>query len=602
VYNIGGAICINGQVDIDLLRQAINLLIVESDALKLLFREHKYQVFQFVGQKEFPEMEFVDFSGQENAKQHIQQWLEKTFRKPFNLDGKHYLYHYALLKESDTCFHLMGKYHHLISDGLSSKIASDRISELYNGLLENYLTGNIPKENSQAASYTDFIELQNIYVDSSTWQRDADYWAKQLPYLSPPLVEKRYSGDNQQKTQSKTKLPQANIYRFKLEDDFYQELQLFATQYKSSSYHLLLVALGLYFGRVYQRDDILFGVPSLNRSGARFKAVLGMFIGMSPLLLEIKKDLPIGELLKSCGATLRQLYRHQRYPLGAIGKRLEIMRNKRDTLFDLVVSYERQEYASDYGGANITGQQLFSGVARYPLAVTICEFHQNQGVEVVFEGAENAFSQTDLMSLGKRIKALLRQIILAPEKQVSEFNLLTERDNDLLFSQFNQLHYNEVKLNMSAPDTNNFLQIFKAQVEARPDAIALEYLQQQYSYRKLDEWSNRLAHYLIEQGAKAEQIIALYLPRCSEMIVAILAVLKSGAAYLPIDPDLPLARIKKILSQSQSTAVLTMAELQPRLSSLHKDIIALDLLKQELQFYPNYRPDLQKYYHAGPVQ
>ncbi|MFK5984638.1 MAG: amino acid adenylation domain-containing protein [Pseudomonadota bacterium] len=564
MYNIGGSICIKGQINIDLLRQAINQLIIESDSLRLLFIEKAGKVYQFLGQENFPEMEFIDFSNQKNSGNKIQQWLKQTFSKLFTINNTQYLYHYALLKESDNCFHLMGKFHHLIFDGLSSKIASDKLADIYNALLNNSIEG-FSNQNKKSFLYSDYIDLQQQYLQSKSWLIDEQYWLEHIPVLPEPLLPIRYPKflHSLQKIKKRTyQLPKTNIHKVNFDKLYYSKIKSFASSHNSSAYHVFLLILGLYFSRNCQRDDILMGIPSLNRSGKRFKEVLGMFSTLSPLLLKVNKDSTFIQLMENCGITLRKMYRHQRFPLSDIIKHLKLLQHNRDSLFDIVVSYERHEYSSQYGGVKMLGEQLFSGEARYPLAMIICEFSQDSGVEVVFEAAETVFSQTDLKLLGKRFQNLLFQVLELPDQKISDFNTLTENEDYFIYKKFNHLFDNTTNKDNTTTNPQSFLELFASQVRNTPDITALEYLDAFYSYRQLDKWSNRLAHYLVKEGAQAEQIIALCLPRCSEMIVAILAILKSGAAYLPIDPDLPEARILKIVNQAKPLLTLKLEDIQ----------------------------------------
>jgi NRPS condensation-like uncharacterized protein len=252
------------------------------------------------------------------------------------LEKKKSLSQFTLIKESTDHYYLLTKYHHIIADGWTTKVVIARLAELYNALLQNRPIPNAPQQN-----YVNYVKQEQEYLASDAYQRDANYWMSALPALPPPLIEKRYP------TTHNESLPKANIHRFALSRSFYNRINQFAQAHKSTTYHVLLSTLALYFSRITQQNEIVIGVPSLNRSGARFKDVPGMFVSLSPLSLHVDISDDINQLMKTCGKTLREAYRYQRFPLGAICKRLEIMRNKRDTLFDLVLSYERQEYSME---------------------------------------------------------------------------------------------------------------------------------------------------------------------------------------------------------------------------------------------------------------
>lgn len=572
VYNIGGYLSFDDEIDYKLLEKAISQLILENDALRLAFYEESGHILQSISEAKTFTLEFIDFSSSKNPKHAAQEWLNHSFQQPFLLEQKNSLSQFAFIKESTKRSYLLTKYHHIIADGWTTKVVIARLAELYNALLQNHQITNAPQH-----SYFDYVKQEQEYLASDAYQRDANYWMSALQTLPPSLIEKRYPI-----TQNEP-LPKANIHKFTLSRLFYNSINLFAQDHKSTTYHVLLSALALYFSRTTQQNEIVIGIPSLNRNGARFKDVLGMFVSLSPLTLDVDISGDINQLMKTCGKTLREVYRHQRFPLGTICKRLEIMRNKRDTLFDLVLSYERQEYSMPFGNAAISAHQQFNGVARYPLAVTICEFHDLHDVDIVMEGAENAFTCQDLDMLGNRIQLILEQMISRPQTLISAIDLLPANEKYLLFEQLNNT-------TTKTPLALSVTQQFRHQAALNPDAIAVEYSATKLSYRQLDLLSDHHAQPLIHLGASANKIVAICLPRCPEMIMGILAVLKTAAAYLPIDPDTPTERITEILRQSKALALLSVNEQKQRLSALHPHLLILDEPLDHLESHPDTVP------------
>ncbi|NOR69016.1 MAG: amino acid adenylation domain-containing protein, partial [Methylomarinum sp.] len=296
----------------------------------------------------------------------------------------------------------------------------------------------------------------------------------------------------------------------------------------------------------------------------------GIFISLSPLLLQIPQTENAYQILQNCRTRLRELYRHHRFPLGDISKRLKLLQNGRDTLFDLVLSYEKHEYSAPYGNATISAKQQFSGVARYPLAVTICEFSEIDDVEIIFEGAENCFSTQDLQFLADRLQLILQQMLNHPQKPANELNLLTKNDENIIFSHFN---HKKTHHQQSLPSV---VQLFQQQAINNASKTAVEFQKLTLSYQQLDQLSNQLATHLINQGIKSNDIVAICLPRSMEMIIGLLAILKASAAYLPIPIDIPDERISNILQQSKAQALLTLSHFKPRLSLLNSNTIFIN--------------------------
>jgi amino acid adenylation domain-containing protein len=558
VYNIGGYLRIDGEIDVELLKKAFKQLVLENEALRTSVYQENENIWQLVSDENTLELEFIDFSDKEESEIQAREFTKTVFCQPFLLEKNEKLTLFTLIKIKNDLHHLLTKYHHIVSDGWTTKVFISRLGELYNALLENRLP-EIPT----SQCYADYVQQEQHYFTSDAYQRDSDYWFSVVPTLPRPLIEKRYSITRNEF------LPKANIYTFPLKRTFYNQLTQFAQNQKSTTYHVLLSALAIYFSRTTQQNEIVIGTPSLNRSGSKFKDVLGMFVSLSPLVLNVDLAGDSNQIMKTCGKALRESFRHQRFPLGDICKRLEMMRNKRDTLFDLVLSYEKQEYAMPYGKAAISGHQLFNGIARYPLAVTICEFHDLHDVEVILEGAENAFTLQDLEMLGNRLQWILTQMVENPQTPICDIDLLPANEKQILLEHFNPPSEKE-------PFTTSVIQQFQQHVTLNPEAIALECKTAKLTYQQLDLLSHQHVQRLIDFGAKTNKIIAICLPRCPEMIIGMLAILKSNAAYLPINSDTPTERITEILQQSKAIALLCIAEDKKRFSTLHSNLLVLD--------------------------
>ena len=557
LYNIGGTLTIKGKVDYKCLSEAIQYLANESDALRMTITSQPPIKQKLLDKLTF-ELEFIDFSLRSSPEEKAQQWLDNNFKQPFELNKNDLLWHFALIKENEHRYYLMTKYHHLIADGWSTTVVIARLAEIYNALLKNN-----PIKKKLSFCYSDFIKQEQKYINSSAYQSDDKYWRNILPKVPSTLITPRYP------TTSNNPLPKAHIHKFKIKRKFYDEINTFSFHNKSTAYHTFLTALAIYFSRIYQRKEILIGVPSLNRSGARYKDVLGMFISMSPLVLSVSQSKNTNHILQNCTNRLRELYRHRRFPLADTCKRLKLLQSGQNTLFDIVLSYEKHDYSAAYGTASVIAKQQFSGVARFPLAVTICEFSNVDDVEVIFEGAENCFTAEDLQFLADHMLLILQQMLNEPNKPVSAINLLTLHDKKIIFDSFNQ------KKSMHE-DMPSVIELFQQQVKTQANKTAIEFTNLKVSYQQLDQSSSQLAHHLLNQGIKANDIIAICLPRSIEMIIAILAILKSSAAYLPIPTDIPDKRINNILKQSQCSILLTLSKNQVRLSNSETQIICID--------------------------
>lgn len=560
MYNIGGSVTIFGTVDPLLLQESLQQLVNESQALRLRIESTDGVPKQSERTYLQLELPVIDFSKSADAAGNAEKWLITEFQKPFIMHDDTVFWCFALVKISDKKFVLLTKYHHLIADGWTTKIVIDRLSELYNVFLRNE-----PLPAAVSATYLDFVAKEYAYLHSAQFARDESFWQKNLPILPEPLILQKYQSNSQFST------PRSHIYRVKLQREFYDALQQWASQQQATIYHVLLSGLAVYFARAQQQQQITVGVPVLNRSGALFKQVLGMFVSLSPLLINIEVEKSPKEIVSQLTAAIRQLHKHQRYPLSAIHQRLKLLKNKRDSLFDLVLSYEHQEYMGRFGDAQIKATQLFSGVARYPLAVTVCEFNATADIELVLEGAETCFNPQELAWLGDRFKYVLQQFMELENLPVSEIDLVPAAEKSFIVDHFNQ--------QQTEPEFVSILDQFRHWVMQTPEAIAIRQHGYQLSYQQMDHLSDHLGRELQQRNCSVGDLIAVCMPRCIEAIISLLAILKIRGVYLPIDHDCPLERISSMLCRSQASALLVISSAIPPLTPCHENTISVDQLQ-----------------------
>ncbi|MCQ8105210.1 amino acid adenylation domain-containing protein [Methylomonas sp. SURF-2] len=561
VYNIGGRLAIYGEVDHALLRKALRQLVAENAALRLSIGQCGDGPRQTVRGYLAVELPLLDFSRAERPEAAAEDWLKEQFKQAISFEEHGIYWQFALLKISDSHYALLTKYHHLIADGWSTKIVIHRLAELYNALL----TG-MEAPAAETNSYLDFVADEARYLNSRAFQDDARFWQAALPSLPEALIRRKYPGNG------RAGAARAHIHRASLSRAFYDSLRQWAGQHRAGIYHVLLGALAGYFARVQQQDCITVGLPALNRSGARYKNVVGMFASLSPLPIQIDSELSLTALLRHTARTVRQVHKHQRYPLSALHQRLQCLKNQREGLFDLVLSFEKQDYTVRFGDAEVSARQLCSAYALYPLAVTVCEFNPTDDVDLIFEGAETCFTPVELELLAGRLQWVLQQFIDSPEMLVRDVDLVPAAEKQLIFQRFNAAE--------SAPGFNGVIRQFSAWVERTPEAIALSQHGRCLTYRMLDRLADRLAGQLQRRHIGAGDIVAVCMPRCVESMLSLLAIFKLRVVYLPVDIDSPGERIQEILRQSGAAALLTIGS-EKQLFPMHRVCLCVDRLEGE---------------------
>ena len=546
--NIGGAGFIDGPFDLALFRQALQQLVDENEALRLVPLVEGGQLLL----PEWPaELEMVDISGAGEPLPAMRAWWTQRIAEPFAFDRRP-PWRFALLHHSEQLHGLSIQFHHLIMDGWGTSRIMQRWAELYNALAEGQ-----PAPATSDPGYRSFIAESVEYRASPAFARDGEFWAEQLRQMPPPLFLRRFPAS------TNGQLPAAHLYCQPLPRSAFISLAAFAVEQGTTVFALLIAVFATYLARAGEvRDEVIIGLPSLNRGGKRYRDTPGMFVGVFPLVVKMAPQMNFGDLLQAVSQALKTAVRHQRYPLSELARRLELIRHRRDSIFDVLFSFERQDYDLHFGAGKSFGAcQTFSGLARYPLGITLCEFQAGQDVELHLEASPEFFSAAELGWLGQRLAQLAEALVSDTERPLDEFPLTASEE----LAALQRLAGLPLPLGLGEA---SYVEQFRRQAAFSPQACALVREGCCLDYAALDGWSDALAGRLRNLGAGANKIVALAIERSPAMVAALLAIGKAGAAFLPLDPDAPLARLEGILADAGAIALLVQPELAGRFAAL----------------------------------
>jgi len=554
--NIGGGGYLVGVLNVDLFKKALHRLVAECDALRLVPQEDGSQILLPTFD---PSLEVVDVSSQNDPKETMRQWWQNRIHDPFVFDKKTPPWRFTLLHANDELHGLTTQFHHMIMDGWGTSLVTARWSEIYNAF-----NAGVEPAPYTSPPYVEFIQESNNYKNSEAFVRDAVFWQSQLPTLPAPLMDRKYANARSHQ------LPASRLAIQRLTRSDYTRLEQHAAEQGYSPFNFFLAALALYFARINHFTEVVIGVPALNRGGRRFKNTPGMFVGVLALKIQVAPDTTVTDLLAHCAVVLRAALRHPRYLLSELSRSLQLIRHGRDALFDVLLSFERQYYDATFGYANpLDARQLFSGIARYPLGVTVCEFHSDQDIELIVDASSACFAAGEAELLGHRLWHLTQTIMSQPKTMVQDIDILPPEERwDLLHG---------IQQNTACHrKTQPYISLFEHQCALRPEATALVWDGGIMNYATLNGCACQLAHRLRPLGAGRDKLVALAIERSPEMVIAILAIAKAGAAFLPLDPDAPLERLTDIVQQSGAVSLLLQAPPQDRLAALHSQSLIID--------------------------
>ena len=554
--NIGGCGFLEGRLDVARYREALRLLVAETEALRLVPRRTGGQLLLDYFE---PTLELVQLPADAPPRAAMREIWQETMREPFALDGAP-PWRFILVRADDTLHGITIQFHHAVMDGWGTTRIARRWSEIYNALT----AGNAPAIVA-SGDYRAFIAAGQTYRRSPAFEADAAFWREQWPDIPPPLIpRKRQRG-------SAAGLGLAWVTHQPIERAAFSQSHAVAAALGVTPFVVMLAAVVWHYAALRKLTEVVVGVPTMNRSSPRERATPGMFVGVFALRIAVDEAATVRQFLASVSAALRLALPHSRYPLSELSRELQVLQSRRDALFDVLLSFERQDYSVAFGeAALVDSRQLFSGVARYPLGVTVCEFGPQQDLELVLEASADCFEPREVEYLARRILHVAGALVAAPDTPLREIDILPPAEREaLLFG----LHSEVARIDEPVP----FVCAFEQQAAMRPDAIALVWAGGQMRYGELDTRARGLAARLLAAGAGPGSIVALALERSPDWVAAVLAIAKICAAFLPLDTDAPLARLGEIISDSEAPVLLVNASNAGRFSGLHQRVLVVDV-------------------------
>ncbi|HEX8620257.1 MAG TPA: amino acid adenylation domain-containing protein, partial [Thermoanaerobaculia bacterium] len=526
-YNITLALRLHGPLDVDALQRALDALIARHEILRTTFTAGDDDAGQVVAAAGAMQLE-VEEAGEVD----LQERAAREAAKPFDLQCGPLLR--GVLRRVDAREHeLIVVMHHIISDGWSHGVMVRELRALYSG-------ESLPPLPLQ---YADFAQWQRARLQGELLDAQRDYWTERLrglervdllPPDKPRPAEARGRGA---------------AHRFAFSREEAHALQELARRHDVTLFMTLLAAFAAVLQRSGGATDVAIGVPVANRTRAELESLIGFFVNTLVLRIDASGDPLFPQLLARVRETALGAFAHQDIPFEMLVETLQPERDRaRHPLFQVMfVLQNTPGGAVEIPGLQIEAENIESGVSKFDLTLLMEE--SPDGLLAVFEYDRDLFEPATIERLAARLQAFCAELVREPQRALSQLQALPPAELQTLRD------WSSGGVTQTNP-ARTLADAFERQVEQTPDAQALVFETTRLTYRQLNEAANRLAHHLRKRGAGPEAIVALTFERSAEMVIAILATLKAGAAYLPLDPSYPAERLAFMRADSGSTIAL----------------------------------------------
>lgn len=551
VYKVGECIEIYGPVDPVLFEAALRRVVEEVDSLHVRFAEDSDGPRQIVGP--LPEwlLPVVDVSEEPDPQVTAENWIATDVARPMDL-AHGPLFSYALIKVEPALFWWYQGYHHIVMDGFSFSLVARRVAEVYTALVQ----GMAYKQNV-FGSLRQLLDSDSDYRASEQFANDRKYWTERFADRPEPA---RLVGRS-------SRTPETFVHRTSfLSSSGVEGLRVAAHRAGVRWTRVVIAATAVYVHRLTGARDVVVGLPVTARQGPELKRIPGMVSNVVPLRLSVRSDMSPSFLIRQVAEELSEITIHQRYRGEDLQRDLGLSGNV-GTFFAPLVNVMSFDRDLRFAGYRAAARNISAGFI--DLSFIVRSRGDCSGLRIDFDAHPEVCGAEDLAAHQQRFLRLLETITVAdPDQPISRIDLLTPEERHRLL-----VEYNDTAVPIPAV---SLPVLFQTQVHATPEALAVVCGDTTLNYAQLNAGANRLAHALIAKGVGPEQIVALALPRSANMIVAVLAVLKAGAAYLPLDPDYPSERITFMLTDAApallvTTTMITRVPDTPGLSRLVLD-------------------------------
>ncbi len=522
INNIVGYLKFDKKANISAIEDAFNLFINKNDSFKLQFTVVDDVPKQFLCDYPNTKIEKIFI----NKKSELEDFEKNFPLKTFDiLDG--FLFKSTILLFHDGSAILALNIHHLISDAWTMSLCLEQIYNNYNSIVKK-----LPKFEFSNPSYIEFIKKQSEYEKSEKYSKDKNYWENKFSSI-PGLLTYRSGVE-----------PSINANRkiFTFDKVLIKKIGKYCKRNSISDYVFLLSIFGVYFRNISNSNKFVIGNPVLNRSNFKEKNTTGLFVSTMPFIFDINDNETFGNLCKSVALSQMEMYRHIQYPYQDILTFLKEKYGFADKLYDVIFSFQNRSIPTYCKWLHNRAQSESLQIHFKSLS------KEKDSLSIHYDYLTDIFSDSDIDFLNLRILSLINQVLDNDNILVSNMEIISKKEKKLL-NKFNSTKSFYLR-------SSNIVKEFEKIVNRFPNKTAVVDSKNSYTYKELNNKANFLAKKIINLNLSSN-VIAFAMSRSIDIYVAILAILKSGHTYMPIDIEYPIDRINFMLKNSSCDLLIT---------------------------------------------
>ncbi|HXQ71610.1 MAG TPA: amino acid adenylation domain-containing protein, partial [Pyrinomonadaceae bacterium] len=570
-YNIASAAKIDARLNVEALRQAFQMLVAEHPVLRTTFTTVDGQPVQRVNER--MEIAFQEQNAEEWSDETLQACLSEEAERPFDLE-RGPLVRVNLFHKSEDRHVLMLTLHHIITDFWSLALLARELGTRYSSLVAN----DSPAIARPAMQFSDYVLAEERFLNSSAAESQLSYWEQRLQdapnVLNLPADHPR---------------PPARTYRgasqlFSLNADLTRRLKALSRSCDTTLYTTLLSAFNVLLHRYTSQDDLVVGSPNAGRNRAETSAVQGYFVNTLVMRNDLSGDPTFTNLLDRVRTNVLSAFAHQDIPFSMLVEKLQPQRDaSMSPLFNVMFVLQKSPMQDEHdltvfglgeggaristGGLTLESIRLERQVSHFDLTLMLTE--AGDELKGTLKYSTDLFAADRIQRMAAHLTTILEEIARYPSQRISQLAMLPQDERRQLLIDWNST-------TSDFPANDCLAHVFEEQARRVPGREAVIFNEDVLTYDQLNRRANQLAHHLRSLGVGPEARVGLFLERSVDVIVGLLAILKAGAAYVPLDPAAPQDRLAYVLSDADVRVLLTMRHLSERVPAREMHVISLD--------------------------
>jgi len=560
-FNLSSRLTLKGAFDKDVLQRSVNQLTQRHEALRTTFSSDGSM--QYIAKDIGVNFSYVDLSELDNStgEEMLAEICEEDVRTAFDLvNGP--LIRFHIVRTRPDQHEIIMSVHHIICDGWSFGVLLKDLAAFYSANVK----GEQPSL-TDPLQFRDFVDIQNENLEI-VGSSSKEYWQSQykesIPVLELPTDYPR----------PRNRSYDGGYRRLKLDNNIFKGVQKFASEQRSTTFGVLMAAYGAFLSRLSSQEEVVIGLAAAGQTAIGKQEVVGHCVTLLPIRLPVPGGEKFVDYFGEMKGRLMEAYDHQDYTFGDLLTSLGIERDpSRLPLVSTMITYETGSEKLNFGNLITDVSANPKGYCNFDLELYLME--DKGELTMRMEYNSELFNASTIERWLKHFQVMLGNIVSDDETPIQRIAMIPSAEMQRMIYSWNDTQ-------VTYPAERGMHELFEEQADfLKEDAIAAIFPSEgkkhiSYSYFELEQRANRLANFLIKNGVKEGDFVGVYLDRGSELLTTLLAILKTGAAYVPLDPSFPVDRIRFMIEDSGMSLILSSEALADGLSGVADNLLLVD--------------------------